>query len=335
MPSPLQTVIIIETENLYFYYKSTHFYQNNPRKGKTSMENRKVVTKPTLEEDKSHGTKSFPFQVYRENYRQYPMGVMDLHWHRELELDLVLDGTVHFKVGDEFYRLEKGEGIFINSNHLHLSRACDLTRNTEHLAILFAPEFLAPKDSDIFQEDVMPFLTDQRAGGVVLSGKIPWQREILLLARSAADRFDAMSPGGKLEIHADICQIWQLLIREVAREGKHTENHVMQIRTRRMLAYIREHYGEPITVKDLAGVAGISRSECFRCFQRYVGQKPFSYINGYRLMQAAKLLRTTDLSICEVGIRCGFNYQSYFGKMFREAYGQTPFAYRKSGLGSG
>ena len=35
------------------------------------------------------------------------------------------------------------------------------------------------------------------------------------------------------------------------------------------------------------------------------------------------------------GIRCGFNYQSYFGKMFREAYGQTPFAYRKSGGGTG
>ena len=51
------------------------------------MESRKVITKPTLEEDKSHGTHGFPFQIYRENYRQYPMGVMDLHWHRELELE--------------------------------------------------------------------------------------------------------------------------------------------------------------------------------------------------------------------------------------------------------
>ena len=78
------------------------------------MENRKVVTKPTLEEDKNHGTRGFPFQIYRENYRQYPMGVMDLHWHRELELDLVTDGTVLFKVGDQVRCLEKGDGIFVN-----------------------------------------------------------------------------------------------------------------------------------------------------------------------------------------------------------------------------
>ena len=299
------------------------------------MENRKVVTKPTLEEDKNHGTRGFPFQIYRENYRQYPMGVMDLHWHRELELDLVTDGTVLFKVGDQVCCLEKGDGIFVNSNLLHLARAGDLTKNTEHVAILFAPEFLAPEDSDIFQEDVLPFLRDRQTGFVVLSGKVPWQGEILRLARLAARRFEDMSPGRKLEIHADICQIWQLLIREVAREGKQEGNQMPQERTRQMLAYIREHYGEPISAEDLAQAAGISRSECFRCFQQYVGQKPFSYINSYRLTQAAKLLRTTDLSICEVGIRCGFNYQSYFGKMFREAYGQTPFAYRKSGGGTG
>lgn len=294
------------------------------------MENRKVVTKPTLEEARSHGTQGFPFQIYRDNYRQYPMGVMDLHWHRELELDLVLDGEVLFQVRDEVFRLEKGEGIFVNSNLLHLARAGDLSQNTEHVAILFAPEFLAPADSDIFLEEVMPFLDDQRTGGVILTDKVPWQREILRLARSAAERFERMSRGGKLEIHADICKIWQLLIREVVQEGKNAGNYAMQERTRQMLAYIREHYKEAITAQDLAEAAGISRSECFRCFQRYVGQKPFSYINGYRLMQAARLLRTTDLSICEVGIRCGFNYQSYFGKMFREAYGQTPFAYRKA-----
>ena len=299
------------------------------------MENRKVMTKPTLEEDRSHGTRGFPFQVYRDNYRQYPMGVMDLHWHREMELDLVTDGTVIFKVGDQVCRLEKGDGIFVNSNLLHLARAGDLTKNTEHVAILFAPEFLAPVDSDIFREEVLPFLRERQTGCVVLSGKVPWQGEILRLARLAARRFEDMGPGRKLEIHTDICRIWQLLTREAVQGEKPEGNQTMEESTRRMLTYIQEHFAEPIADMDLAQAAGISRSECFRCFQRYVGQKPFSYINGYRLMQAAKLLRTTDLSVCEVGIRCGFNYQSYFGKMFREAYGQTPFAYRKSGGGTG
>ena len=52
------------------------------------------------------------------------------------------------------------------------------------------------------------------------------------------------------------------------------------------------------------------------------------YLIGYRLNESKKLLRESDLSITEIGLRCGFSGGAYFGKLFRTAYGVTPGAYR-------
>ena len=122
------------------------------------MEQKKVITKPSLEEDKIHGTREFPVQVYRENYAPYPMGIMDIHWHRFLELDIVVKGKIKIQDGDKEYILETGQGIFVNSNVLHKSRALGVPGETEQMSLIFAPEFLAPSDSAIYKEEIQPFL---------------------------------------------------------------------------------------------------------------------------------------------------------------------------------
>ena len=98
---------------------------------------------------------------------------------------------------------------------------------------------------------------------------------------------------------------------------------------KQMISYIQEHFADNITIQALTEHAHVSRSECFRSFRRYTGKKPMEYINEYRLLQAAGLLRDTNLSISEVGSSCGFGSSSYFGKLFRKKYGVTPLEYRK------
>lgn len=294
------------------------------------MEHKKVVTKPSLEEDKVHGTREFPVQVYREGYAQYPMGIMDIHWHRYLELDIVIKGRAKIQEGDREYILNRGEGIFVNSNVLHKSRAMGNPRETEQISVLFAPEFLAPLESDIYKEEVQPFLGQDGMRTEVLSPAVPWQREVLRLCGEAEECFRNIR-GKRMEMHLLLCRIWKILVNEAEGQTPEigNENRILQERGRKMLSYIEEHYAEPVTAQDLADAAKVSRTECFRCFREVTGQKPFAYLNRYRLRQAADLLKNTDLSICEVSSQCGFSYQSYFGKLFREAYGITPYEYRK------
>ena len=83
------------------------------------MEQKKVITKPSLEEDKIHGTREFPVQVYRENYAPYPMGIMDIHWHRFLELDIVVKGKNKIQDGDKEYILETLQYVIGKMVHLN------------------------------------------------------------------------------------------------------------------------------------------------------------------------------------------------------------------------
>ena len=50
----------------------------------------------------------------------------------------------------------------------------------------------------------------------------------------------------------------------------------------------------------------------------------------YRIQTAKKLLESTDLSVTEIAMRCGFNSSSYFTKQFHALTGKTPAQYRKN-----
>ncbi|MDO4306189.1 MAG: AraC family transcriptional regulator [Eubacteriales bacterium] len=297
------------------------------------MNKKQIITSSTLEELKTHGKSGFPFQIYRENYDTYFMETMNLHWHRELEINIILHGTVIAQIDDKLYELHSGEGIFINSNVLHLTKAKFPEQHTEHLTVIFAPEFLAPAESAIYQEEIAPLLETPNFRGQPLHTDISWQTDILKEISQAAQSPLPTTPAPKLKIHTHLSNAWMILAEQLhCEESVPSLSHadlVTRERTRKMLSFIRDHYPDPLRIENIASSAQISRSECFRCFQKLVSQKPMEYLNNYRLTRAAELLKTTELSILEVGIQCGFSYQSYFGKKFMERYHMSPRKYRK------
>ncbi|MEQ3553929.1 AraC family transcriptional regulator [Pseudonocardia nematodicida] len=80
---------------------------------------------------------------------------------------------------------------------------------------------------------------------------------------------------------------------------------------------------------ELAAVAGLSRFHLLRLFRQKTGETPSAYHRRLRLEQAQRLLRTTSLSVTEIGHRCGYPDPSHFGKSFRRLTGSSPVAYRR------
>ena len=46
------------------------------------------------------------------------------------------------------------------------------------------------------------------------------------------------------------------------------------------------------------------------------------------MLEAARLLRFTDLTVGEIAFRAGFEDQLYFSRAFKRHYGQAPSTYR-------
>lgn len=96
------------------------------------------------------------------------------------------------------------------------------------------------------------------------------------------------------------------------------------------LQYLQTHLDEPLTVGDLARVAGLSAYQldqrCRKVFQLTTGQ----LMTKLRMEAAALRLRETDDPLGAIAHDCGYADQSAFTRQFRRTTGLTPAAYRRS-----
>ncbi|MCI8938658.1 MAG: AraC family transcriptional regulator [Dorea sp.] len=92
--------------------------------------------------------------------------------------------------------------------------------------------------------------------------------------------------------------------------------------------YIAEQYSYPITVEDVAGYTGVSRSYLFRLFQGIMKQSPKEYLLEYRIGRACQLLGQTNLPVGSIAHSVGFVDNLYFSKVFKKYKNCTPSEYR-------
>jgi AraC-like DNA-binding protein len=95
-----------------------------------------------------------------------------------------------------------------------------------------------------------------------------------------------------------------------------------------VLAFLRDHYHEPITNRQLARLAHMS----VRAFERKFGGSfhltPQKYLRKLRLRMASRALVYTNLPLAKLALNCGFVDQSHFSREFRRQFGRTPREYR-------
>ena len=93
--------------------------------------------------------------------------------------------------------------------------------------------------------------------------------------------------------------------------------------------FIAYNYSLPITVEDVAAGAAVSRSTLFRAFTETLGISPLEYLTEFRIEQACRLLRHTDLSVTAVSLSAGYEDPLYFSKVFKKYKGVSPSVYRR------
>lgn len=96
-----------------------------------------------------------------------------------------------------------------------------------------------------------------------------------------------------------------------------------------LIAYMEEHYSEPVSLEDLSRHVNRSRSYISDLFKREMQQTVMQYLTCLRVSQARILLiEFPERRVWEIGRACGFESPSYFGKIFKRIVGVTPEEYR-------
>ena len=93
--------------------------------------------------------------------------------------------------------------------------------------------------------------------------------------------------------------------------------------------YIENHVdSEELSLEELAEYMQVSVRTLYRRFKEIGLDSPKDYIKEYRINLAAKLLRTTSLTVQEIIYKTGFINRSHFYKEFSKHYQMTPKDYR-------
>ncbi len=93
---------------------------------------------------------------------------------------------------------------------------------------------------------------------------------------------------------------------------------------------IRQDYAKPVSIADIARVAGQSLRQLQRQFRSAFGITPQEFLITTRILTAQRLLEESSFSAAEIAQQCGFVDASSFTQHFRKRVGKTPTAYRRS-----
>lgn len=91
--------------------------------------------------------------------------------------------------------------------------------------------------------------------------------------------------------------------------------------------YVRENYGEKLTLAAIASKIGISQGYLFSVFKKQTGGNLNDYINQMKIEKAKELLEKHEYMMYEISDMLGFENPYYFSKVFKKLTGITPSEY--------
>lgn len=284
-----------------------------------------------LKENALHGTQEFPVGFYAA---QIPTHFQDMliHWHEEMEFTKVLSGRLRYDIDQMHYELEAGDILLISPDTLHAAHQIpNATAATN--TVVFHLRLAGLENPDgCTQRYILPIRDGTlRIPPVIHPGEACYQ-EISACFEDMWACQDATLPYRELRFKMRVLElirlIWQFSAGKVMDPPRRTFR-MYEDKLKLALAYMQEHYAEPITISQLADLCGFSQVHFMNIFKASIGSTCIEYLVEYRLARAALDLQETDHSIMQIALDNGFQNTSYFNRAFKSQYGMTPSAYRR------
>ena len=124
-----------------------------------------------------------------------------------------------------------------------------------------------------------------------------------------------------------VARVAEILVQHILLENMLRPNFDENIQ--KAALHIQENLEKNLSVQMLSKNTNLSKSALYRGFHRHFHCTVKEYIHQMRIEKAKELLRSTDLSIEEIGQRVGYESGSYFSKIFKKEQGVSPLRYKK------
>lgn len=147
--------------------------------------------------------------------------------------------------------------------------------------------------------------------------------------RKLYDQYSQSDISAKLKARGFFINIIGEILAERMERPSQANKHYYQKTIEKTIAYLKEHYNEPIKTPDLADKFSLSPKYFGVQFKSITGLSVQEYLQNIRMQAAKKLLLNSDASLEDIAEQTGIRDVVYFIKLFKKAEGITPGRYRK------
>lgn len=293
------------------------------------MAKRTILVDSARRELEKHGTETFPMTVNHDDLWSFEGKNVPIHWHNDLEINLIREGEAVFQVYQKSYRVRTGEGFLLNRNVPH---SCSSPGN-EHIrysTILVRPDFLyGDFGSDVERKCFQPFLQNSAIPCIYLTGFDENGKEILQKLNQVEEAFDRKRFCYELKIKGLLCEAFAMILYGHRQElTKFVPANLQELeRLEKMLNYLNMHFTEVISLQDLADQVHLSREVCCRLFKKMTGKTITGYLEEYRVNKSFSLVQSGQYSMTQITEMVGFSNPSRFASAFRKRFGCNPGEY--------
>ena len=261
---------------------------------------------------------SFACRTYRT-----PQFETNWHMHEEYELIVLTEGHGTAMIGDYVGEYRAGDVFFLAGNLPHWFRKAHAKMTGAAVVVHFVKGIFG--DSLLSQPEMrlVKQLLD-RNNGLQLTDNLQQEMAAAIVAMETASGYQ------RFRLLLDSLQqigssnSYQVITEDFTQT---TEDVNPAIET--IIDYSFRHYLEPITLEQVAAVAGMSIPTFCRFFRRNLKKTYFDFLQDLRISHACKLLANTDKPVLEVCYDSGYNSWAHFSKQFKRVKGLPPGRYRK------
>lgn len=242
------------------------------------------------------------------------------HWHDEmLEFAMVLSGSIDATIGCDNYRMKEGNILLIGTEDVHSFR------KTEDENLLLFIRF----DCRLLEKD-FPGIAKWNLicdPSVEKSSGTDFDRLRFLMADTVMAKAHGLKDNSKEQSLLKFCRDTFLSTNLLLRKQDVTP---AQMETFQKLAlYIERNYINPVTLSDVAEYINYSFNHTSVIIKQITGMNFTDYLAHIRCLAAERLLVSTEKTILDIALECGFSDARALGKYFKNWYGVTPGEFRE------
>ena len=243
--------------------------------------------------------------------------LIEPHWHDELQLIYVDNGTLIVSLGEIKQVLTAGDVTVISPRVEHALAGENVRYLTVHFSQIFVKSFF----DSIEKYDFM------LAEGTQERREMTWlMQKLLAIEQNTFDEYNALVK------YSLILKMLRLLLtrcyaekQEAVVSGKSSQDS----RAQAVKDYIEANFRRKLFISEIAAILGCTTLSATALFKKLMGKNFVTYLNEVRVNHALDDYLTHDVPVCEAALKNGFGHYNHFTNACRKYYGASPTAIKK------